>query len=295
MLSGIQEVRARGARTICLAEEGDERIVPYADVLIRLPSVPVLLQPLVAVVPLQLFACELATRAGPRRRPAAQPGQVRHGRVAAADTAIIGVGIDVVDIERFGASLDRTPGLRERLFTPGRGGPDRWRRSPPASPPRRRSPRRSAPPADMHWHDAEVVSEESGRPVLRAARHRAGPRRRPRRRLACTSRSRTTPASRRPWWCWRAEASGAPGVEAPSDAFDSATSPHADRWSGRLDGTSTAASDLSRRRRLTMDSGEPLLVGLRSARVTANDVTPATGAARSTVGAASCEAETVVD
>jgi glucosamine--fructose-6-phosphate aminotransferase (isomerizing) len=64
MLSGIQEIRARGARTICLAEEGDERIVPYADVLIRLPSVPVLLQPLVAVVPLQLFACELATAMG---------------------------------------------------------------------------------------------------------------------------------------------------------------------------------------------------------------------------------------
>jgi glucosamine--fructose-6-phosphate aminotransferase (isomerizing) len=64
MLSGIQEVRARGARTICLAEEGDDRITPYADVLIRLPAVPVLLQPLVAVVPLQLFACELATLMG---------------------------------------------------------------------------------------------------------------------------------------------------------------------------------------------------------------------------------------
>jgi glucosamine--fructose-6-phosphate aminotransferase (isomerizing) len=64
MLSGIQEVRARGARTICLAEEGDERITPYADALIRLPRVPVLLQPLVAVVPLQLFACELATALG---------------------------------------------------------------------------------------------------------------------------------------------------------------------------------------------------------------------------------------
>ncbi len=64
MLSGIQEVRARGARTICLAEEGDEAIEPYADVLIRLPKVPVLLQPLVAVVPLQLFACELATVMG---------------------------------------------------------------------------------------------------------------------------------------------------------------------------------------------------------------------------------------
>ncbi|CAB4684973.1 MAG: glutamine--fructose-6-phosphate transaminase (isomerizing) [Actinobacteria bacterium] len=64
MISGIQEVRARGARTICLAEEGDTSIEPYADVLIRLPRVPVLLQPLVAVVPLQLFACELASAMG---------------------------------------------------------------------------------------------------------------------------------------------------------------------------------------------------------------------------------------
>jgi glucosamine--fructose-6-phosphate aminotransferase (isomerizing) len=64
MISGIQEVRARGARTICLAEEGDETIGPYADELIPLPRVPVLLQPLVAVVPLQLFACELATVMG---------------------------------------------------------------------------------------------------------------------------------------------------------------------------------------------------------------------------------------
>ncbi len=64
MVSGIQEVRARGARTIVLAEEDDESVRPYADVLIPLPSVPTLLQPMVAVVPLQLFACELATAMG---------------------------------------------------------------------------------------------------------------------------------------------------------------------------------------------------------------------------------------
>jgi glucosamine--fructose-6-phosphate aminotransferase (isomerizing) len=64
MLSGIQEVRARGARTIVLAETGDDEVVPYADTLIRLPVVPTLLQPMVAVVPLQLFACELATVKG---------------------------------------------------------------------------------------------------------------------------------------------------------------------------------------------------------------------------------------
>ncbi len=64
MVSGIQEVRARGARTIVLAEEGDDVVTPYADVLIRLPKVPTLLQPLVSVIPLQLFACELATHKG---------------------------------------------------------------------------------------------------------------------------------------------------------------------------------------------------------------------------------------
>ena len=64
LVSGIAEVRARGAFTICLAEEGDDVVAPYADVLIELPKVPTLLQPLVSVVPLQLFACELATRMG---------------------------------------------------------------------------------------------------------------------------------------------------------------------------------------------------------------------------------------
>lgn len=64
VVSNIQEVRARGALTIVLAEEGDEEVVPYADVLFRLPKVSTLLQPLVATVPLQMFACELATLKG---------------------------------------------------------------------------------------------------------------------------------------------------------------------------------------------------------------------------------------
>ncbi|MGI8523363.1 MAG: glutamine--fructose-6-phosphate transaminase (isomerizing) [Nocardioides sp.] len=64
MLSAIQEIRARGARTIVLAEAGDESVTEYADWLIRLPKVPTLLQPVPAVVPLQLFACELATQLG---------------------------------------------------------------------------------------------------------------------------------------------------------------------------------------------------------------------------------------
>ncbi|GAA1302277.1 glutamine--fructose-6-phosphate transaminase (isomerizing) [Streptomyces sanglieri] len=64
IVSNIQEIRARGARTIVIAEEGDEAVVPYADHLIRIPITPTLLQPLVSTVPLQVFACELATARG---------------------------------------------------------------------------------------------------------------------------------------------------------------------------------------------------------------------------------------
>ncbi|MGW3486068.1 glutamine--fructose-6-phosphate transaminase (isomerizing) [Streptomyces sp. NPDC001054] len=64
IVSNIQEIRARGARTVVIAEEGDEAVAPYADHLIEIPEVPTLLQPLVATVPLQVFACELATARG---------------------------------------------------------------------------------------------------------------------------------------------------------------------------------------------------------------------------------------
>ncbi|MFG2664269.1 glutamine--fructose-6-phosphate transaminase (isomerizing) [Streptomyces sp. NPDC048387] len=64
IVSNIQEIRARGARTIVIAEEGDDAVIPYADHLIRIPATPTLLQPLVATVPLQVFACELATARG---------------------------------------------------------------------------------------------------------------------------------------------------------------------------------------------------------------------------------------
>ncbi len=64
VVSNIQEVRARGARTIVIAEEGDEDVVPFADVIIRVPATPPLLAPLVTTVPLQVFACELASAKG---------------------------------------------------------------------------------------------------------------------------------------------------------------------------------------------------------------------------------------
>jgi glucosamine--fructose-6-phosphate aminotransferase (isomerizing) len=64
IVSNIQEVRARGALTIVLAEEGDESINEFSDHIIRLPKVPALMQPLVATVPLQIFSCEMATVKG---------------------------------------------------------------------------------------------------------------------------------------------------------------------------------------------------------------------------------------
>ena len=64
VISNIQEVRARGARMIVIAEEGDTDVEPYADVLIRIPAVPTLMQPILAVVPLQVFACARATAKG---------------------------------------------------------------------------------------------------------------------------------------------------------------------------------------------------------------------------------------
>ncbi|MEA5155345.1 glutamine--fructose-6-phosphate transaminase (isomerizing) [Raineyella sp.] len=64
VISNIQEIRARGARPIALAEQDDSVVDDFASTVIRLPKVSTILQPLVAVIPLQLFACELATVLG---------------------------------------------------------------------------------------------------------------------------------------------------------------------------------------------------------------------------------------
>jgi glucosamine--fructose-6-phosphate aminotransferase (isomerizing) len=64
VISAIQEVRARGALIVAIAEEGDEKIVAFSDHIIRVPVVPALMQPLVSTVPLQVFACEMATAKG---------------------------------------------------------------------------------------------------------------------------------------------------------------------------------------------------------------------------------------
>jgi holo-[acyl-carrier protein] synthase len=79
---------------------------------------------------------------------------------------IVGVGVDVVDIDRFGRSLERTPGLAARLFT------ERERELTAVASLAARFAAKEAvakalgAPGNLRWTDAEVVTEESGRPVL---------------------------------------------------------------------------------------------------------------------------------
>jgi holo-[acyl-carrier protein] synthase len=76
---------------------------------------------------------------------------------------IVGVGIDVVDVARFGQVLDRTGGLRVRVFTPLE------RDRPPASLAARFAAKEAlakalGAPAGMQWQDAEVRTSDDGRP-----------------------------------------------------------------------------------------------------------------------------------
>ncbi len=64
VVSNIQEIRARGARTLVIAEEGDNDVLPFADEVIRVPDAPPLLEALLTVIPLQVFALHLATAKG---------------------------------------------------------------------------------------------------------------------------------------------------------------------------------------------------------------------------------------
>ena len=77
--------------------------------------------------------------------------------------AVLGVGIDVVDIDRFGEALERTPSLRKRLFT------EQERNRPLASLAARFAAKEAlakalGAPTGMGWLDAEIVNEASGDP-----------------------------------------------------------------------------------------------------------------------------------
>jgi glucosamine--fructose-6-phosphate aminotransferase (isomerizing) len=64
VISNIQEVRARGARVIAVATEGDDTIAEHADEVIRVPRTDWMLAPLLAVIPLQLLAYHIARLRG---------------------------------------------------------------------------------------------------------------------------------------------------------------------------------------------------------------------------------------
>ncbi len=64
VVSNIQEIRARGARVIAIAEQGDAAVLPHADEVIAIPYTDPMLEPILAVIPLQIFAMELATAKG---------------------------------------------------------------------------------------------------------------------------------------------------------------------------------------------------------------------------------------
>ena len=64
VVSNIQEIRARGARVIAVAEKGDAAVLPFADEVIPIPLASPFFEPLLAVVPLHIFALELATAKG---------------------------------------------------------------------------------------------------------------------------------------------------------------------------------------------------------------------------------------
>jgi glucosamine--fructose-6-phosphate aminotransferase (isomerizing) len=60
VISNMQEVRVRGARVIAVATEGDSRVIPHADDLLTVPRTDWMLQPILAVIPLQLLAYHVA-------------------------------------------------------------------------------------------------------------------------------------------------------------------------------------------------------------------------------------------
>ncbi len=64
VISNIQEMRARGAKIIVIAADGDDQVAPYADHLIHVPAMPTLLAPVLTTIPMQVLACEIADTLG---------------------------------------------------------------------------------------------------------------------------------------------------------------------------------------------------------------------------------------
>jgi glucosamine--fructose-6-phosphate aminotransferase (isomerizing) len=64
IISNIEEVRARGAKVIAITTAGDDTVARHADSTIAVPATDPMLEPLLAVIPLQLLAYSIARRRG---------------------------------------------------------------------------------------------------------------------------------------------------------------------------------------------------------------------------------------
>ncbi len=160
VVSNIQEIRARGARVIAVAEIGDVSVVPFADEVIRIPFAAPMFEPLLAVVPLHVSRWSWPPpRVSTSTSHAIWPSPSRWSDV------IAGIGVDVVDLARFERAVARTPKLRERLFAESERGL-------PLQSPGRAIRRQEAlikalgESTGVQWHDMEVVSDEHGKPLL---------------------------------------------------------------------------------------------------------------------------------
>ena len=187
VISNIQEVRARGARVIAIATEGDDEITEHADEIIRVPETNWLLAPLLAVIPLQLLAYSIARKRGlnvDQPRNLAKTVTVmrwtpaRHRRAAMARRT--SMGIDLLEIDRLAQALARRPRLAERLFTDGERAYAAARGRPAEHLAARFCAKEAVAKAlgmtAWSFRDVEVLATD-GRPGGRAARRHRRPRR----------------------------------------------------------------------------------------------------------------------
>lgn len=107
---------------------------------------------------------------------AKNPGKQRLiDAVPAADaysSSVIGVGVDIVDIVRFAAVIERTPRLLNRVFTDAERTTDSGGQRSPASLAARFAAKEAVAKVlvdarGLEWHDCEVVTGERGEPTLR--------------------------------------------------------------------------------------------------------------------------------
>lgn len=80
--------------------------------------------------------------------------------------AIVGVGVDVIEVDRLARALQRTPALADRLFTDGERRADRPEQLAARFAAKEATAKALGAPAGLRWRDAEVVLEDGGRPRL---------------------------------------------------------------------------------------------------------------------------------